>query len=263
MNEFLPVTEAQAVETKISNSVKISKQLMVSELSKRIATAQEEYEKVDAVASVCHAAIFTVGNKEMVRQVRMSVANDGNLTRFRNLYKEMSLMMDDEEKVIEWKNNVDVIDLANLQGNFNAIINHEFHGKGSFTDTEDREAWVNHGMVTVDVKTVFPDLNFNGHHGMYDNYLGFTLRFILSNEVRDLITKYIEAQTKANAANKEYKALCDKLKNIDKVAEQMEAQLLVKELAKTEEGKEALTIASGLVSDMLGETPMLLGEFKE
>ncbi|CAM0056453.1 hypothetical protein VPHK479_0045 [Vibrio phage K479] len=262
-NNFVPVTEAQAVETKISNSVKISKQLMVSELTKRTEQLLEEYKAADVAAHIRSQAFFMFAREDIARQVRLLVNNDGKLTRFRNLYKDMSLMQDADDREVEWKTNVDIIKMDSIDENLQTIQTEVSTGAAHWVDKEDKEAWVNHKMVTVDVKTIFPDLNFNGHHGMYDNYLGFSLRFEIPDKALEQLDLYVEASKNARALNEQYNAMETKFKNIDKVAEEMEAKLLVQELAKSEEGKAALGIASDLVSEMLGETPVLLGEFKE
>ncbi|CAM0033129.1 hypothetical protein VPHD496_0045 [Vibrio phage D496] len=261
-NKFVPVTEAQAVETKISNSVKISKQLMASELTKRTEQLLEEYKVADATARIREQAFFTLSRDAIKRQVKLAVNNDGTLTRFRNLFKEMSLMQDDEDRDVTWKTNSDVIKLDELADNLHVIQNYVQDISSYWGIEEDKEAWVTHQLVTVDVKTIFPDLNFNGHHGMYDNYLSFTLRFEICSDALEQLDLYVTAAKEARALNDQYNAIETKLKNIDKVAEEMEAKLLVQELAKTEEGKAALGVASDLVGEMLGETPVLLGEFK-
>lgn len=261
--QFVPVTEAQAVETKISNSVKISKQLMVSELTKRVDSLLEEYKAADATESIRNQAFFMLARQDITRQIRFAVNNDGQLTRFRNLYKEMSVMLDEDDREVEWKKNEDIIQMTDFVDNLYTIQSEVLTGNTHWVDKEDKDSWINHKLVTVDVKTIFPDLNFNGTHGMYDNYLGFTLRFGLSDKALEQLDLYVEAAKEARSLNDQYNAMETKLKNIDKVAEEMEAKLLVQELAKSEEGKAALGVASDLVSEMLGETPMLLGEFKE
>lgn len=252
LSQYVPVTQAAAIENKIQSSVKISKQLMKSELKSRINELDTELDQATRANHLANELFETAANTLIKRETTELVRKDGELTRMRNFYNKFSTVIK-EEADHYFDTNVDLIRdietshaLGCMKGNG--------HYAAAFPD--DHRAYTEHGLLPVSVELRIRDYESSSYHS--DDYLGFSIAIPTHKAIEELRDKALEAKDIAAALNTKLHDLRQKLGGIDQVAEQMEAQLLVQELGKTDEGKEALRTAGELVGEMLGETPMLL-----
>lgn len=252
--EYLPVTEAAAVENKISNSVKISKQLMRSELKKRIATDEEKVRELDINQSAVSGLVDEFIKALITPEVKRNINADSEFTRFRNIFNKFSTIDAEDLGSEYFSTNSKMI--RNIEtGHVRACL----LGRGLVFGAafpEDHKLFVEHQIVTVPVELGVRDYDEGGYHS--DSYLGYEIGIPAPKELLDIVETYQKATADHKEALSALDAMREKLEGIDQVAEQMEAQLLVQELSKSDEGKLALQTAGDLVGDMLGETPDLL-----
>jgi hypothetical protein len=254
-SNFIPVTQQQATESKIGNSVKISKQLMKSELKKRIASLTDEHKDATDYYDNLSKGFHKELHSTVERQVHTSLINNSDITRFRNLFAKFSTFNGDDPCLPKFTSNFDMLKDFRIED----ITYHLFKKETEEVDEVFSEFLL--GRATVNVNFSIPDRFTSDDE---DNYasdletLGYGQPVQISQDLRDKYHLCVEAHTVKLELNSKRHKVKEKLSNIDDVAEEMEAQLLVQELSQTEEGKAALKIAGNLVGDMLGDTPALL-----
>lgn len=251
--EYLPVTEAAAVENKISNSVKISKQLMRSELKKRIAEDELKVSDLEASERAASRLVNDFIETLVVREVKHNINNDREFTRFRNIFNKFSTIDPEDLGSEYFSTNCKMISSINENLVRNCIL-----GTRHFEATwpQEHKLYQEHKIITVDVELKVRDYDTGGYHS--ESYLGYQVGVPAPKELIEMVEKYKQAKAECGEAKKALESMKDKLDGIDQVAEQMEAQLLVQELNKSDEGRLALKTAGNLVGEMLGETPDLL-----
>ncbi|URQ88246.1 hypothetical protein J8Z28_20385 [Pseudoalteromonas sp. SCSIO 43088] len=249
--QYLPVTQAAAVETKIQNSVKISKQLMKSELKKRIDDLTKEEREADTKLSVARDLVKMATRTLVEKHAMDYVARDGELTRIRNFFNKFSCIeRDSAEKYFD--KNTDMVRCVETGLAESCML-----GTSNFKNMwpEYQKQFEEDGTLNLTVELRIRDYETTDYH---ENYLRFDLDFHATEELYKLSDAFKEAEEKWRELSNKLDSLKEKLNGIDQVAEQMEAQLLVQELSQSEEGRLALETAGQLVGDMLGETPTLL-----
>lgn len=250
---YLPVTQADAIENKISQSVKISKQLMKAELEKRVASLEVQFATAQAsrraAANLFNAAL----EANLTREVRANIMADGELTRFRKIFNKFSKSDKDDNDSGYFDINGDMIREIETRHVGEMLRNPE---RFKVLFAKEYENYIKYSMVAVTVDLHIRDYDFD-RHGQ-DEYLGYEVSVELSTQTKDFLAQWRDENITADGLGSQLAELSCKLEGIDQVAEQMEAQLLVQELNKTDEGREALKTAGELVGDMLGETPSLL-----
>lgn len=259
MSTYSPVTKQQETENKISNSVKISKQLMKAELKKRLKSCKEEYDLVSKDASEAYSAFVTNFYEDAKSQVKTSLASDSELTRFRNLYNKFSIYNGTNEDFPAMPNNLSMYKSIDVDGIINSVA-----PQYNYKEDNDVKSEFLLGRADIPVSLIMPDRP-EDEHDIYDNcgYLGYVRPIVVREEIIELYFKQKELSERKKELNTQYNGIELKLRDIDSVAEEMEAQLLVNELSKSEEGVAALEIAGNLVGDMLGDRPALLNMNKE
>jgi hypothetical protein len=257
MQGFTAVTAQQNTEHQISNSVKIGKQLMKSEFKKRIETLSEKYKDLDGSYEEWKKTFRNQLNIEIERQVNMSISNDSEVTRFRNLFTKFSRYNgDDEENFPKFKNNLDFLESFDA-----SLLTRKLWLKESAT--KDCPVFQNFvkGKVFVNVYlNVLDNHNEDTDSDYITNMekLGYGQNVVISQDTVDLYFVCVKVLDEANSVSSELSKVKYKLTNIDSVTEEMEAQLLIQELSKTKEGKAALEVTGNLVGNMLGTVPALL-----
>jgi hypothetical protein len=259
MNEqnYIPVTQQQATESKISNSVKISKQLMKSELKKRITVLLAEYEELIATSEKLKESFKNQLNSEIKRQVHMYMNNDSELTRFRNLFAKFSRYNgNDEKNYPKFKNNLDMLDSFCTGYIYKSLFKISSVNSSCpvYSEFLKGRCLVNVNLKMIDNHNDDIDSNYISNM----EKLGYGQPVQISQDTVDMYLLCVTTAKKASVVNVKHKQVTLQLADIDAVAEEMEAQLLVSELRKTEEGHEALKIAGDLVAGMLGDIPTLL-----
>lgn len=252
-DNYLPVTREQSLETKISQSVKISKQLMKAELKKRMDAALEEYQEARRTESLLSDSCLKLLQSTVKRQVEMGLQNDSEITRFRNLFNKFSAFHDDPENGFKpFLTNTDLLRDFDISGMWSKLSNptseHNIDFRQKFLSGESE--------VAVDLNIV--DRIDEDEHYNYFPFLGYIQPIGISDEVIGAYKLYAESFVDCKELNNKYNTLEKKLNNLDTVTEEMEARLLVQELTKSDEGKQALNIAGELVGEMLGDVPALL-----
>lgn len=258
MSEFLPVTEEQATESKINQSVKISKQLMKAELKKRLEDLKLQYLLSEQETRSLSSIFRNQLKKNVTEQARMAIANDGELTRFRNLYAKFSRF---ETK--------DCKDFPAFANNLDMIKEIKWDDVATYVKSHFDPTWVKFrqefllGNTVVEVELDLPDRIHEDDEDSYnsaamDHPLYFEQPIFINQDLIDKLFAFEEKEAATKDLDSQYDAVQDKLRNIDAVAEDMEARLLVQELSKSQAGLEALAIAGELVGDMLGDVPALL-----
>jgi hypothetical protein len=257
MENFTPVTAQQNTEHQITNSVKIGKQLMKSELKKAIETLSKEYGKLREVSDKLEGAFKNQLKLEIERQVHMSISNDSEITRLRNLFTKFSRYNgNDEDDFPKFKNNLELLESFDLSFIHRVLWMKESASKESiiYQNFIKGKAFVNVSLNILDNHNEETDSDYIGNM----EKLGYCQDVSISQDTLDLYFLCVENLSKANYADSECDELKYKLKNIDSVMEEMEAQLLVNELSKTEEGRKSLEITGSLLAKMLGTVPSLL-----
>lgn len=254
--QVLPVTAQQATEAKIANSVKISKQLMKSELKKRMKALDEQRSTARADANALHDYFSVMLNNEVKRQVNMELQNDGQITRFRNLYTKFSRFNSDDKDFPKFESNLEMLQSFNMSD-----ITCNLFRSSVYDKNEDYVSFLL-GNASLTVNLRIPDRSHENDNYFGDldthNPLGYIQHVGISQGVRDIYHSCKELNAITEKADEKYHDVLEKLEGIDEVAEEMEATLLVNELKQSDEGMSALRIASDLVEGMLGDKPELL-----
>lgn len=248
----LAVKKSEQVETQIEYSTKIGKQVLKSQLQQRFDIAVENVLKANETYKE-HKSFWQESTAEFLESKNnLSIANDGEITRLRNLINRFT-----EHK---FNNNLQMIHSNNCKFVARDIFYHEFDLKKS---QEKQEKTAKKGTVTVsaDFKIAIP-LDVNEENLRLDcdefEFLGYELEIPLSDEILQGLKTSLIYYRDTLDAEKHLENIKQQIKNIDQVVEQMEAQLLVNELGSTEEGKKVLEVTSKLVAQMLGDTPSML-----
>lgn len=252
LEQYVPVTKQAATEATIVNSVKIGKQLMKSELNKLMANALVRYEQLKKESSELNHTFQHKLKENTERQVRTELANSSEMTRFRNLHRKLTRYTDEPKgEAPAFDTNLSLL----REITFPDVLNLR---PSSSVGKEVRAQFLA-GSISVTVDLEIQDYAYDDEDDGYNlQYLGYTLECYVPAEIITLFQEALAKEVEMMEANHHYNDLERKLKNIDQVAEDMEARLLAKELSKSETGQEALRIAGELVGDMLGEVPALL-----
>lgn len=242
-DKYLPVTEATAIENKIGNSVKISKQLMKSQLKAKIKETREQLDNHTKTYTDMVNKFKEEAEASIRGQILLSMSNDSEFSRFRNFYNKFSAYSKKDSSYFA-ATNMELIDSISVYSPIRDMLRNELKG-------EDLKDFTKHQLLEIQV-----DLKIFDYDG--EDYLGYTQKVHINDDLIGQLANIEKFVDVLNTYTAKYTELSEKLDNIDAVAEEMEAQLLVQELNKTEDGKEALKLAGNLVGGMLGETPELL-----
>lgn len=242
-NKYLPVTEATAIENKIGNSVKISKQLMKSQLKVKIKEAKEQINNHTETYNDMVTKFKDEAEEAIRSQILLSMSNDKEFSRFRNFFNKFSAYSRENSHFYA-TTNIELIASIGTYTPIRDMLKNDFVG-------EALEDFTKHQLVEIQVELKLFD--YDG-----EDYLGYSQKVHINDDLIGQLANIEKFKDVLNTGAAKYQELSEKLDNIDAVAEEMEAQLLVQELSKTEDGKEALKLAGNLVGGMLGETPELL-----
>lgn len=249
----VPVTQQEAVQTNITYSAKIGKQVMKSQLQQRLKKAEDDKIVADACLQVTQTKFLTLTNEELKKKAKLSIMQDGDITRFRKLYERFSLCVGDDSCEVTWKNNVDLIKNIDCHELHSALgINHAMASQ----ITKAKKLILDEGQTEVVVELAIPDLDASD--GYTNQWLQYEETISLSNESIELFKETLKCKKERDVASEKLRNIRSQLDNIDQVAEEMEAKLLVNELTKSAEGQAVLAVTSEMVSQMLGETPPML-----
>jgi len=260
-SNVVPVTQDEAVKTNIGYSVKIGKQVMKSKLQAAMNETKTLYDKKNEYYKICASHFIDSFHKEATRQIKLDLNNDRDATRFRNLFAKFSRFheKDNDNGFRAFTTNWDMVQETDIV----SVVDKILHGNNKHALKLKEDFLLNEPVpITVDLK--IPDrihkdeLDHNYIDADSIPKLGYEVSLTFGEDIKEIFHTARDAQKESRALNKKYNELETKLKNIDEVTEEMEAKLLVNELQKSDTGKEALNVASELITEMLGDTPDLL-----
>lgn len=259
---YLQVTAQQQIQDKITNTSKISKQLLKSQLTVKKKELFQSYKDVNKEAREAYINMTETIKELAVKAGHAWVSNDADVTRFRNLFAKFSRFSDlDCQDFPKFTSNLSMVQEITVP---------DLYKLGCVSEDQSKltNKVIAEKVIDIEVNFAIPDRMHADDAAQYpddeyDNPLGFALPMNLAAEHVSLITTYIDLNQRARQLNVAYNDVDRQLMNIDSVTEEMEAQLLVQELSKTDEGKEALAVAGNLVSNMLGDTPPMLEAYTQ
>ena len=108
-SEFMPVTQDTAVKNNIEYSVKIGKQVMKKQLQAALKEKKVEYNQVSELESSYLKSLYTEVKEWINSRIHMNVRNDGEITRFRNMFNKFSRFDQNDGDWKKLKTNVDII----------------------------------------------------------------------------------------------------------------------------------------------------------
>lgn len=246
VSEFKPVTEQESLQSKIGNTVKIGKQVMKQQLQAELKKLDELREKTSIDVRVLHDIYRTYVNTFVKQEIHSRISRDSEVTRLRNIFRKYASGGDTKEL---YGDNIKFI------SHINSSPMHYLTGGYITVDEKMEKQRKGDEPVDIGVSVNVGDIDEDGDHC---GNLCFEYSIYLNSEAINLLNDYLVKSNELSKLCDNCELLKDKLTNIDEVAEEMEAAMLVQELGKTEQGKQALQVASELVSSVLGKTPSLL-----
>jgi len=235
-NAVLPVTQHEQTTNIIGYSAKIGKQVMKAQLEKQIQGFSEQLQ--DLTKQKNDHFEFDAFVKYLKNKLALEIENDSEIF---NLRTALNFFLHESD---EFLSNRDLVDDAEC-------------GCAARRIKDGHKPSDNCIQIRVDLKVDTRD------EESYDNQISYYCQI----ELDDYWIKHIEELHVITDAIEEIdeskRALTDKLRNIDEMVEQMEAQILVDHLAKTDEGQKILEVTSKMVSSVLGETPAMLSMDKD
>jgi hypothetical protein len=245
--QLAPMTSAEMTTTKISHATKIGKQVMKSELAKALLAAKKEKESPEALLLKTYKKSHTIIERFLRGKVDLALRNDSMVNGMLK-FMEFTCSADSTKSgEIELDDLIYTTDASSasswLCGSYHSGCSS--HRMDKFIESESVNVYV---TFSISVEIGGRDQNAS-----MEIVVPLTDELLEAAKVRRALVRQVE-EVQAKIAH-----IQDKIKNIDTVVEEMEANLLVKELQTSVEGQEVLDITSDLVSQMLGDTPKLLG----
>jgi len=242
-----PMTSAEHTSNKISQATKIGKQVMKSELKKAYEIAEQATKVPISQLSALTEKWSVSISRFLDSKIASALANDSELDGMVRFINMTCARGDNAETPFTWE---DLIDTSSSNWATKAICGGVAHGstpKGLATIIEK-------GVVWVDITFAF---RFDSPRDTQT--ASYRLAVPLTDDLINVAQQRLVLLNDHKAAKDYLAVLGAKMSNIDAVVEEMEANLLVKELQGSVEGQEVLDITSALVTQMLGDTPKLLG----
>lgn len=231
--------------TSIKQSLIISKQVIIKEYEKEREEVQteenclrdeiqkKERKLTDKVEAYCR------------KVVKEEVKNDSDLNQLRLLTNKFSKVNYTRSPYI-FKNNLACFSHAS----FPYKVTEKMVKKESTSPV---------GSLTVGIHTHLATHGSDLEDDSYDT--GGNVNWSIEIELPQFMEEaqaLADLRTKREALTNRYIKVSQDLNSIDKVMEELEARLLVRELQKSEEGKASLGLAHELIQETLGTTPKLL-----
>lgn len=249
MTTIVPVTQAQITETQINYSTKIGKQVMKAELSKRIAMALGVKVLAEDAKDKEWKSLRQDVYIELRGKVELSIKNDGDITRLRNLYNKFSSLPSHDQAGNNWQAHKD----DNCRGVAYGLLDNQ----------NKREEARAAGCVEINVELRFGDYDtFNDRHGEWEP-LGYSEEIAISQDIRDRLFAYTGLCSEYVDADIAYERAKRELDNIDATVEAMEAKLLINELQASAKGQEVLNVTTDMVQEMLGDVPPMFAGLED
>lgn len=272
MSDVLPVTQQQITQTEIEYSVKVGKQVIIEQLTTIKADLKKE-------ASVLLAQIQLTNDAKDIVRAKYRRALDNKLIHVVNncsSANKIRLFVNTFTSA-NFRSNWDIVIHSTVGSVVRTLIEPLNPGFSRGNERYDRMSYVidatsqkilDNGAAEVEYTTCVSVPSKKSIQAMRDDEFEYSLDNNENNtwETEIRIPDEILAELKARIdvikqlqdIQNRYNDLADKLENIDKTMEKMEASLLVNELKRTTRGMEVMNIASGIISDILGNTPQLL-----
>jgi hypothetical protein len=261
MNEVQTLADTQKqTQISIEYSTKISKQVIIAKLNEQITTLNNESLELHNETKLLRKVYAEAFTKELQDNLQLAVDASRDITQLR---RSINKFMPSDQK--PYPNNEEFISSTGVSTTTQVLINppnDSRHFYSSLSLNATRAQVIQQALDTkqVDIPVIF-DAYFGG---LDDESERCCCEFAITLS-EDLLAKLQNIQTvyERNESNRnQITALEKKLSSIDQVIEKMEAELLVNELRKTDEGKHALSVMNGLVEGYLGDLPKLLADPK-
>lgn len=251
----LPVTQAELTNTDIDHSIKIGKQVLISKLNeesdKIVKTIKEGCTKIRDKFDD-GSSLFSL----MLPRFELTINSCSQLSKLRLAINTF------EEKPM--RNNMKMVtDYRLMRKCSDAVkpfwIGHRFGAdKTTFNECSSFRSIVDSGQMEVEYSIGVAWRDSGQWHEDGDECCesrsGFTETIDVPEDTLELMRSVIPDIENLTAQQAGLDAIKKKLNNIDKTMEEMEAQLLIKELGRTNRGKEVLSVASDLIKGVLGDS---------
>lgn len=260
--EVSPVTQQELTQSDIQNSMKVSKQVILTKVKEEIASVSVNIILQEAALKACFCGDNGNGS---TKENDLLVIMRKRLAEILN--KDIGL------RHLRLATN-HTTDIPTLTKNMQLVINEDCHAICHFTYKPNSEMFKSMLVsevfpVTYYVAGFLPDkkelesLVDGRYHDNVEPCMSFTVDVPLPRETLTEMAEAVDTQKIIDGNRSKMSSLQYKIDNIDNTMEELEAKILVNHMAKSEHGKEVLAVTSSIVSEIIGEESPLLSEFKE
>lgn len=224
-----------ATQHDIDYSVKIGKQVLLKKLKERSEALRKDYRAAEEAAHdfrrLEHPKLTKIIEKEFWLNIK-------NCSQINTLRLAMNAFLDKGDKITTNKK------MVNWESCRNAT---------SSSPTESGHLRIQYGLeVAVNPLDYRQDSSSNE----WEN------TFSLELEIPDILKGYWREYGKLEKVASDLNELINetdlKIKNINSVMEEVEANLLIKEMQKSSRGEEVLEMTNNILADVLGDAPLVL-----
>ena len=259
MNDLTaPVTQHELTQTEIDYSVKVSKQVIISKLKEEIRDLSQlvkDQQASNKERFVGKSSTGTIENDLLVVMKKRLALVLNNDTALNHLRLAINSMTDNDVR-----KNSSLLQSDDLY----QMRLYEYSSKGLEKFLASQMYNCTYHIVSfLPSREELRDAKDNSYSDSVDNLMRFEIELPLPGDVLEKIRESLEVTKIMEGNEAKLRLLNNKLKNIDTAMEELEAKLLVNHMAKSDHGKEALKVASSIVSEMLGSDVPLLADFKE
>lgn len=234
----------QELNQNIDQSIKLSKQVLLKQLTTSTSQKREEYNKLvtegRALAHRDNVSYQTAENR-FKKGFKQQINKDPTISTIRDV---ANLIAPDEES---FKSN---FDLVGWKQHFNVYVDNV--RKAMEKGTHD----LSEIEIPFDIRVIV--LSRRHHHesicdtydeGVEEYLANFSIQFDeVIKGVPTIAYELNENSEQATALNLEINAIDKKIRNIDSVMEELEAQLLADQLGQSDQGKKVLDMATNLIN---------------
>ena len=262
VTEISPVTQQELTQSEIQNSMKVSKQVILTKVKEEVANVhinimlqeaalKERFcgdngkggTKENDLTVIMRERFAEIINSDIgLRHLRLATTH---MTGIPTLTKNMQLVLTE-----------DCYDVSNYVYKPNSRMFKDILKTGVYAIS-----YCTAGFLPD--RKELTDLVDDRYHDDVNPYLSFTIDVRVPKETLDAMSEVVETQKIIDGNRSKMSSLQYKIDNIDTTMEELEAKILVNHMAKSAHGKEVLAVTSSIVSEIIGEESPLLSEFKE
>lgn len=241
-----PLEKVELNRNDIESSMKIGKQVILTNVKKRIEALKGQIRASKGERMKVFEGQKKSLTKHFSSKIKLAIKNDSDLD---DLRRAVNKLFD-----FSYKNNLEFVADIDVDGAVvNLVKNDKFY---SIHETRRLfQSYVNNEEISIDFLLPIGAEDLKADYNAGDDLDAATMEMavpLTADMLRGCET-ILEHLEKEVALHDEIDSLNNKLRNIDKTMEEVEASILLEEMKTTEHGKRALEVTINVVEHVLGK----------